>query len=518
MTSSTKTISFTPTYGVTELRFWLLDKAGNVSTETIRVLKIMSPRVQHAWLFNDGSGTAATDVARPSSRMMDLAVGSGTWASGYRADTISNDPDDTALHFDGTGDGTTTTGPAVFTQDSFTATARVKLDQMEGGTFVAVSQDGVQNSAFKLGYNTTLGSWAAWFHPTDTAGGGWVRLDSGLAPIDEGNEELPPFPDGKPDWQHLALVHDAAAEEVRLLVDGNIAATMSTTDILDWDSSGSLRIGRGQTDGSSMGTGSGKVDDVFVFDSALTEAQIRRVAFSVEDELQVEPIRDEILIAGRAAAWPLDDGQGQSAVDSTGSGHDMSLGADTRWVPGRHAANNPSDRAVSFPGTDDGYGVTADPVLDTTESYSVSAWVQVPASVSQGAVLSQFGDNSSGTLLTFSPTNDAWRFGKHKSDQVEDAGWNVVHSAGPPVRDQWTHLVGVYDAEAGRFRLYVDGLMQDAVESTPAWAAGGAFNIGRYLYKGNPSLRWNGVIDDVRVYQRVLSPAEIAYLGREELS
>jgi hypothetical protein len=173
---------------------------------------------------------------------------------------------------------------------------------------------------------------------------------------------------------------------------------------------------------------------------------------------------------------------------------------------------------VSFPGTDDGYGVTADPVLDTTESYSVSAWVQVPASVSQGAVLSQFGDNSSGTLLTFSPTNDAWRFGKHKSDQVEDAGWNVVHSAGSPVRDQWTHLVGVYDAEAGRFRLYVDGLMQDAVESTPAWAAGGAFNIGRYLYKGNPSLRWNGVIDDVRVYQRVLSPAEIAYLGREELS
>ncbi|HEX6196684.1 MAG TPA: LamG domain-containing protein [Jiangellaceae bacterium] len=528
MTSSTKTITFAPPYGLTSLRFWLLDKAGNVSNEVTHELKIMSPRVQHAWLFNDGSGTDVADMARPVSRPMDVAVGSGTWSSGYRADTITNDPNDTALHFDGTGGGATTTSPAVFTRDSYTVTARVKLDQMEGGTFVAVSQDGVQNSAFKLGYNTTLDSWAAWFHPTDTAGGSWVRLDSGLEPIDEGNEELPPFPDGEPDWQHLALVHDAAADQVRLLVDGTIVATMDTTDILDWDSTGPLRIGRGQTDGSPMGTASGKVDDVFIFDAALTEAQIRRVALAIEDELQVEPIRDELLAAGQVARWSLNDGQGQLAVDSTGNGHDLTVSEAASWVAGIDGS------ALRFDDDLNAFAQTDDPVFDTTASHTVTSWVRLTGSstltagvASQSGTLPD-GTAASGMLLSYSNSFDAWRFGKRR---IDNGDFNTVRSFDPPQRDEWVHIAGVFEVrdlstclpatritDCGEYRLYVDGVLQEIRTATEPWAADGPFRLGAYMRNGEFKYPFRGDIDEVRVFNRVLSSAEIAYLAWEELS
>ncbi|NED50630.1 LamG domain-containing protein, partial [Micromonospora aurantiaca] len=79
--------------------------------------------------------------------------------------------------------------------------------------------------------------------------------------------------------------------------------------------------------------------------------------------------------------------------------------------------------------------------------------------------------------------------------------------------DTWTHLVGVYDDTTKKLQIYVNG---DAGTPSPqvpvAWNATGGFQIGRSLWWGEPADHWPGQVDDVRVYDRILSNSEISGL------
>ncbi|HEX6335907.1 MAG TPA: LamG-like jellyroll fold domain-containing protein [Jiangellaceae bacterium] len=93
--------------------------------------------------------------------------------------------------------------------------------------------------------------------------------------MDQAGPGFPPDPDGQPDWQHLAAVYDSAAEEVRLYVDGNLAATQAYTYGPTVD--GSLRLGRGQTGDGFTGDASGRVDDAIAAGFAMSASDIRRI-------------------------------------------------------------------------------------------------------------------------------------------------------------------------------------------------------------------------------------------------
>jgi hypothetical protein len=534
ITSATRTISFTPTYGVTEVRVRLLNLAGNLGPWVTDDLKIMSPRVQHAWLFNGGTGTSAADVARPAERQRPLSLGVGVdWTTGNLGD-LHGEPDDHALWFPGSGAGATTSGPAVFPIASFTVTARVKLDELDPGSkfFVAVSQDGPENSLFKLGYYHNTGTWSAWMHSTGDSSGGWQYLHSPGGPVDLGLEEVPPGPDGNPDWQHLALVYEAPAKKLRLFVDGDLAA--EGTHEFTWTSDGPLRIGRGQTGGSLNGTATGKVDDVLLFDGALNAAQVARIrGTDFLADIDVEDVRAAMLDDGLAAGWRLDDGTGTQVQDWTGHGHDLTLAPGAFWVAGRQAGSDPTDGALQFDGTVDAYAESAGPVIDTTQSHTFAAWVRLTgtstatAGVASQAGVAQGGETASGMLLSYSEAYDAWRFGKRR---VDNADYNTVRALGPPARDQWVFLVGVFElgdpstclpatrvATCGEYRLYVNGVLQETRAATQPLPAAGPFRLSTYV---SPSTEhrhpFRGDLDEVRVYQRVLSPAEIQYLEREE--
>ncbi|TDC01236.1 LamG domain-containing protein, partial [Actinomadura bangladeshensis] len=82
--------------------------------------------------------------------------------------------------------------------------------------------------------------------------------------------------------------------------------------------------------------------------------------------------------------------------------------------------------------------------------------------------------------------------------------------------DTWTHLVGMYDDTTKKLQVYVNG---DAGTPSPqvpaAWTATGGFQIGRSLWWGQPADHWPGQVDDVRVYDRILSTAEITDLYQQ---
>ena len=76
--------------------------------------------------------------------------------------------------------------------------------------------------------------------------------------------------------------------------------------------------------------------------------------------------------------------------------------------------------------------------------------------------------------------------------------------------DTWTQLTGVYDQSAGRLKLYVNGALQGDVAVPTNWdGALGNLRVGTAKWNGGDSDTWAGGIDDVQVYQKALSAAEV---------
>lgn len=214
----------------------------------------------------------------------------------------------------------------------------------------------------------------------------------------------------------------------------------------------------------------------------------------------------------RFAHWTLDEESGTTAADSGNISAPGSLTGEVAFGPGYVGGSN----GAWFTG-DGGAITTAGPVLDTSQSYTVMAWVN-PADLTLGdqTVLSQDGSDTSGFRLHYAPDANGgaggWCFTVYPTDSP-DAPVRVCADgslAGPPVAGQWVHLAATYDAITNQIAVYVMGGENCLGESarsafTSTWSAGGPFVIGQAM----GGQRWRGGIDDVYAHQRLLADSEI---------
>ncbi|MFF1967081.1 LamG-like jellyroll fold domain-containing protein [Streptomyces sp. NPDC058232] len=177
--------------------------------------------------------------------------------------------------------------------------------------------------------------------------------------------------------------------------------------------------------------------------------------------------------------------------------------------------------AAKFNGTT-AYLSTPGAVLDTTKSFTVSAWARLTKKDVNYTVLSQAGTNASGFQLYYSSSFNAWIFNRHQTDVVDPV---IIRSIGakPPVLNAWTHLTGVYDAAGQTLQLYVNGVPQGnpvPFTATP-WKASGGLQVGRLWYTATGKENFAGTIDEVKVWSRALADTEVthdAWLEDEDIS
>jgi hypothetical protein len=200
--------------------------------------------------------------------------------------------------------------------------------------------------------------------------------------------------------------------------------------------------------------------------------------------------------------WKLDEGQGTTAADSSGSGADLTLTGNPRWVPGV------SGRALAFDGDDS--ADTAQPVVDTTKDYSIAAWVsldELPGNYA--SAISQDG------RVTESPFYLQYGQGAFA---FSTPGGNRARAPMTPELNHWYHLVGVREHATGQVRLYVDGQPAGAAAAGPDVVSTGPLAVGRAKYAGNNTDYWSGAIDEVHAYDRALTDQEVAALYTAERS
>ena len=213
---------------------------------------------------------------------------------------------------------------------------------------------------------------------------------------------------------------------------------------------------------------------------------------------------------GNAGYWPLDEGQGTTAEDMSTADHPATLYGGATWMPG-----HVGDGAVELNGTDQ-YLATDVATLDTTGGpgpvgFSVSAWVYLEDNSRYHTVLSEDGSVSSAFYLQYrsDPDCDCWAFGMRDADTA-DGVTTVALSQDKAWVGEWTHLVGIYDAVNHQLRMYVNGVLQPSQPSfTTPIAATSPLNIGRGLHGGQIGWYWQGQVDEVGVYQRLLTSAEV---------
>jgi hypothetical protein len=207
--------------------------------------------------------------------------------------------------------------------------------------------------------------------------------------------------------------------------------------------------------------------------------------------------------------WHLNGQYGDTdAFDSSGKGNNGKLGgsAPNAWTIGRQ------DDALVFDGN--GYVATTKPAVRTDATFAVSAWVRADALDSVWrTVVSQDGPNVSAFTVQMDPTSHKWRF-MMPSTSAQDSPRTVAESDLAAVVGRWTHLVGMFDQSSKRVSLYVDGVLQasSGTQATP-WNATGNVQLGRAWYAGKYVDQFRGALDEVRVYDRLLSEDEIDALA-----
>ena len=171
------------------------------------------------------------------------------------------------------------------------------------------------------------------------------------------------------------------------------------------------------------------------------------------------------------AYWQLNEGDGEQASDATGNGHTLSLDGAT-WTEGVTAAETPdaealaatsradgdSQTALHFDGTGQN-ATTSLPELDTTASYSVSAWVRMDELPEAYATVASadglFG--RSAFFLQYGQPTEGFAF------SFPDGPRAIAPIT--PELGSWYHLVGVRDAEADTISLYLNGTEAATVDA-----------------------------------------------------
>lgn len=204
--------------------------------------------------------------------------------------------------------------------------------------------------------------------------------------------------------------------------------------------------------------------------------------------------------------WSFDEGTGTKAADSIGAA-DGTLGGTASWstlgrLGGALALDGATGSASAKPAA-----------LDTSGSFTISAWARLSNLDQTAVITSQDGVNSSAFSLYYSPGYQRWVFNRNASDV---AAPTVVRSISNtvPVTGVWTHLLGVYDKNAQSIQLYINGVPQGdggaPTAFTTPWKASGDLQIGRGQYKNTFTNFFPGQIDEVQLWNRILSPQEVA--------
>jgi len=158
-------------------------------------------------------------------------------------------------------------------------------------------------------------------------------------------------------------------------------------------------------------------------------------------------------------------------------------------------------QALSFDGSDDYVEVDSD-LLDITDEITLEAWIKVYDASTVRKVVNKYDGSDGYGLQVEDVDNDGI---PEASFWISESGTVKIVRGEEQFLNKWTHIVGVYDGT--KIYVYINGRLSTALSASlsigiasTTLLIGKRFNNIDYFY---------GIIDEVRIYKRALSPEEV---------
>src|SRR3989344_4908798 len=405
-----------------------------------------------------------------------------------------------ALSFDGSNDLIVLGSPAALdniggSPGSKTITAWIYQTGWGEGNLGTIWQKG--SDAFGSGWNFQLKNDAA---PLATFRGTIGGATPGVATAVANTISLN-------NWQFVAITYIGADGGPRLWIGGEEVSYDSRNDVTTYASDASSNACVGNRCGADR-TFKGSIDEVRIYNRALSADEIKRLYRQTSP--QVNASQANKLRQGLVGMWTFDgvDMGTTSAIDRSGN-------ANTGWlINGTKKSIGKIGQALNFDGVDDYVDVASNSILNAYP-ITISVWAKINP-VQAGtypALVNKYVNGSLNGWQIYTEVSSkklcAWYF-RSSGNSTGYEGVNCFGSVTGYFDNQW-HLV-TFVVDASGSVLYVDGVSK----RTSAWTGtAGATNTTQNISIGtypNAQGYLNGLIDEVRVYNRALTPTEIRQL------
>lgn len=377
-----------------------------------------------------------------------------------------------AYHFNGTSSAITAPNSSPLNSPFTTISFWVKVNALPGNGESYLLSNGGWQQRWKISLPTHG-------KPVFT-----TNNTSGISDMDAGDGNA--LPVGV--WKHVVMTHDGAKDKI--FIDGAKKAEKVVT-------------GNMNSTTSPLGIGYDPIDKGSYFNGAFDEVQIYNYALSETDvnALYVTQSKSPATLTDLVADFKLN-----------GNGTDNSQFANNASGNGTPDANRfgLGANAMKFGGTDS--LVASNSVMYQSPTTTVSFWVKVNQLPAQGEVY----------LLSHGGWQERWKIslpshGKPVFTTNSTGGIKDMDSDSVPLPvNQWRHVVMVHDTVGNK--IFINGLLKKSI------VAAGALNktnqplgIGYNPIDGGGN--FNGDLDDLQIYNRALSDAEVAALyGAQSLA
>ncbi len=315
-------------------------------------------------------------------------------------------------------------------------------------------------------------------------------------------------------WHHVVLSLDAQAQQLRLYLDGKLRGTAVTSGIrghnaatLGAASAGSRYLDTDHPSGYVSSTATfpltGFLDEVRVFRRPLHRADARNLAIQ-------QPTPD--LQTQLTAHWQFEGQAEDTAPTGSQADHVQLQGAATLALGGL------GTQTLVLAGAGDFASVPTSPDINGTsvEQHTIALWFRPEDLNAPGRqVLYQQGGTARG-LNIYLENGSLWA-------GAWGDGWSGDWISSNIVARRWQHVALVLDAASQQMSLFVDGVLMGTRTATSlaahnAASIGGSQQGSRFASQAGGYVNsisthtFFGTVDDVRVYRRSLSAAEVAAL------
>lgn len=441
------------------------------------------------WHFDEGYGSTAYDSTKNSHN---LTLASTAWATSSAS--LSNRT--RYLQFN----GATSQASVADTTDLNFGTSSFSISGWFRHSGTITGTDTIIDKYSTAGWKVYMNSsgYICFDIDADSTFGG-SNYDSACSTSLQGS-----FADSK--WHVFEAVKSGTAS-ITLYVDGNqvaqdssIAATGTLT------STATLYIGVD----TNTNWWDGWLDEIIIYPYARTSGQVLGDTEGLHTETLVGASTVDPLTHGLVGYWKMDENTGTSTTDSSGNGNNSTTWTGATWAAGKFGSAtsyNGSDQVVRFAES------SSTDLGATTDSYTVSAWIKFTSCANVCDIFDKMSNSSAAHPfhLYIDSTNKPYFSFRDSAGNLSTAFQNSALTAGT-----WYHLTAVRDKLNNKLYLYVNGSLtlssQTATDTTTTSATNNddiSIGNGGGSYTNND---FNGAIDDVRLYNRALTPAEVRQL------